>query len=140
MNIRQIKYFLILIFLFSGNSFADDLDGKGLTCVKNEESNLKKYSAYYFNKNRKVKFYNLKEIKGEIKIKYLNDFKYTNDKDFIKIFTNYSFYKINRKKLEIVSGKSNQCKLHNSLLDVFKQMNIYAKQEKKKLVNDNRGE
>ena len=40
-----MKYLLILLFLFSSYSFTDDLDGKGLTCYKNEESNLKKYST-----------------------------------------------------------------------------------------------
>ena len=128
-----MKYLLILLFLFSTHSFSADLDGKGLTCYKIEVNNLKKYSAYYFKK-KKVKVYNLKKIENEIKIKYSYDLKYTNDKDFITIFNNYSFYKIDRKTLEIASDKKTQCKLHTSLLEVFKQMKIYANQEKEKLV------
>ena len=72
-----MKYLLILLFIFSTHSFSTDLDGKGLTCYKIEANNLKKYSAYYFKKNKKVKIYNLKKIKDEIKVKYSNDLKYT---------------------------------------------------------------
>ena len=132
-----MKYLLILLFLLSNHSFTGDLDGKGLTCYNIEVSNLKKYSAYYFKKNKKVKVYNLKKIKDEIKVKYSNDLKYTNGIDFITIFTNYSFYKIDKKTLEVVSGKKTQCKLHSSLLEVFKQMKTYANQEKEKLVKNN---
>lgn len=132
-----MKYLLILPLLFSTYSFSAGLDGKGITCNKIEENNLKKYSAYYFKKNKKVKVYNLKKIKDEIKVKYSDELKYTNSKDFITIFTNYSFYKIDRKTLELVSGKITQCKLHSSLLEVFKQMKIYANQEKEKLVKNN---
>ena len=132
-----MKYLLILLFLFSTHSFSAGLDDKGITCNKIEENNLKKYSAYYFKKNKKVKVYNLKKIKDEIKVKYSDELKYTNSKDFITIFTNYSFYKIDRKTLKLVSGKKTQCKLHSSLLEVFKQMKIYANQEKEKLVKYN---
>ena len=125
-----MKYLLILPLLFSTYTFSADLDGTGITCNKIEENNLKKYSAYYFKKNKKVKVYNLKKIKDEIKVKYSNDLKYTNGIDFITIFTNYSFYKIDKKTLEVVSGKKTQCKLHSSLLEVFKQMKIYAIQAK----------
>ena len=132
-----MKYLIILLFLFSTHSFTSELDGKGLTCYKIEANNLKKYFAYYFKKNNKVKFYNLKKIKDEIKVKYSNDLKYTNGIDFITIFTNYSFYKIDKKTLEVVSGKKAQCKLHSSLLEVFKQMKIYAMQAKEKFVKNN---
>ena len=132
-----MKYLIILLFLFSTHSFTSELDGKGLTCYKIEANNLKKYSAYYFKKNKKVKVYNLKKIKDEIKVKYSNDLKYTNGIDFITIFTNYSFYKIDKKTLEVVSGKKTQCKLHSSLLEVFKQMKIYAMQAKEKFVKNN---
>jgi len=132
-----MKYLLILLSLFSIHSFSAGLDGKGITCYKIEANNLKKYSAYYFKKKNKVKVYNLKKIKDEIKVKYSNNLKYTNGIDFITIFTNYSFYKIDKKTLEVVSGKKNQCKLHSSLLEVFKQMKIYANQEKEKLVKNN---
>ena len=132
-----MKYLLILPLLFSTYSFSAGLDVKGITCNKIEENNLKKYSAYYFKKNKKVKVYNLKKIKDEIKVKYSNDLKYTNGIEFITIFTNYSFYKIDKKTLEVVSGKKTQCKLHSSLLEVFKQMKIYANQEKEKLVKNN---
>ena len=135
-----MKYLLILLSLFSTNSFSGEIDGKGLTCYKNEANNLKKYSAYYFKKNKKVKVYNLKKIKDEIKVKYSNDLKYTNNINFITIFTNYSFYKIDRKTLEVVSEKKTRCKLHSSLIEVFKQMKIYAKQEKEKFVKYNRVE
>ena len=130
-----MKYLLILLILFSTCSFSKDNEivGKGLTCIKIQETNLKKYSAYYFKKNKKVKTYGLKKIKNELKIKYLDDLKYTIDGNFITIYTNYSFYKINRKTLEVVPGKSNKCKLHNSLLKVFMQMKIYVDLEKEKL-------
>ena len=128
-----MKYLLILLFFFSIHSFSDELGNTGLTCYKNDETDLKKYSAYYFKKNKKVKVYKLKKIKDEIKIKYLNDLKYSYDIGYIKIFTNYSFYKINRNTLEIISDKGNKCKPHNSLKEVFKQMNIYARNENKKL-------
>ena len=132
-----MKYLLILLLLFSTHSFSAGLDGKGITCNKIEENNLKKYSAYYFKKNKKVKVYNLMKIKDEIKVKYSNDLKYTNGIDVITIFTNYSFYKIDKKTLEVVSGKKTQCKLHSSLLEVFKQMKIYAMQAKEKFVKNN---
>ena len=132
-----MKYLLILLLLFSNLCFSADLGGKGLTCYKIKERNLKKYFAYFFKKNKKVKVYNLKKIKDEIKVKYSNDLKYTNGIDFITIFTNYSFYKIDKKTLEVVSGKKTQCKLHSSLLKVFKQMKIYAMQAKEKFVKNN---
>ena len=128
---------ITILFLFSTHSFSAGLDGQGITCSKIEENNLKKYSAYYFKKNKKVKVYNLEKIKDEIKVKYSNELKYTNSIDFITVFTNYSFYKIDRKKLVLVSGKKTQCKLHSSLLEVFKQMKIYAKKEQEKLVKNN---
>ena len=122
---------------FSAQSYSGEIDGKGLTCYKFEESNLKKYIAYLFKKNKKVKVYNLKKIKDEIKVKYSHDLKYTNGIDFITISTNYSFYKIDKKTLKLVSSKKTQCKLHSSLLEVFRQMKIYAKQEKEKYVKNN---
>ena len=132
-----MKYLLISLYLFTTHSSSNVFEIKGLTCNKIEESNLNKYTAYYFKKNKKVKIYKLRKINGEIKIENLNVLKYKKDPNFITIYTNYSFYKINRKKLEVVSNKSIPCKLHNSLLDVFKQMKIYAKKEIEKPVKDN---
>ena len=102
-----MKYLLILLLLFSTYSFSDDFADKGLTCYKIKESNLKKYFAYFFKKNKKVKVYNLKKIKDEIKVKYSNDLKYTNSIDFITVYTNYSFYKIDKKTLKLVSDEKN---------------------------------
>ena len=135
-----MKYLLILLLLFSNLCFSADLGGKGLTCYKIKERNLKKYFAYFFKKNKKVKVYNLKKIKDEIKVKYSNDLKYTNSIDFITVYTNYSFYKIDKKTLKLVSDEKTQCKFHSSMLEVFKQMKIYANQEKEKLVKYNKSE
>ena len=135
-----MKYLLILLLLFSNLCFSADLGGKGLTCYNIEERNLKKYFAYFFKKNKKVKVYNLKKIKDEIKVKYSNDLKYTNSIDFITVYTNYSFYKIDKKTLKLVSDEKTQCKFHSSMLEVFKQMKIYANQEKEKLVKYNKSE
>ena len=135
-----MKYLLISLYLFTTHSFSDEFEIKGLTCNKIEESNLNKYTAYYFKKNKKVKIYKLRKINGEIKIENLNVLKYKKDPNFITIYTNYSFYKINIKTLELISNKNIKCKSYNSLLKVFKQMKAYVQKEQKKhdlLINKN---
>ena len=124
----KVIFSMILIF-FTAHSFSIEITGSGLICNKIEESKLDKYTAYFFKKNNRVKVFKLRKINGDIKIKNSNSLKYVIDTNYITIYTNYSFYKINIKKLEVVSNKSIPCKLHNSLLEVFKQMKIYAKKE-----------
>tara|TARA_Y100001935_G_scaffold39947_1_gene32070 strand:- start:919 stop:1314 length:396 start_codon:yes stop_codon:yes gene_type:complete len=127
-----MKLLIILLFSYSNYSFSSQIAGTGLTCYSQEDSNWNKYSGYFFKEKNIVRYYSLRKKNGHIKNQHISDLKYSLSSNFIKIDNKYTFFKINRKTLELVSKTNAKCKKHNSLLEVLKQMLMHAKEEQNK--------
>ena len=131
-----MKYLLILLFLFSTQSFAN-LDGKGLLCIDKEGYPM----AYYFytnitvgdkvEKRAKYRWKSLFLKIDTISIKEVKDRDYSTNKDFIDLGN----IKINRKTLEgIYNGKVvGTCEVSNDQKDLDIKINEMKEQYQQKL-------
>lgn len=137
-----MKYLIILLFLFTAQSFANPLKVKGLLC--NYDTTHSTPYAFYFNSDYGTYFYrNISKINDEFSINEVKKDIYSTDKDFI--YTTY--YKVNRKTLALIhiykgsDSKVGTCEVfndHKSLEIKFKELKDKYQEEYNKTLEGNK--
>lgn len=128
-----MKYLLILLLLFSSQSFTNSIDGKGFICAFGKK-NI--YESYLFYEKKYISKYLFLE-KGSYKIRENEKRNYSITKNFINIKP----FLINQESLKIIDTEFNRiigsCEIvnsHNKAINFMHELkNIYQNKIDKKL-------
>ena len=129
-----MKFLLILLTLFSTQTYSKSPEGKGLICAYGKNKDV--YEAYlFFNKKYISKFLYLENYKFSIKQNEKRSYSIT--KDFINLIP----FKIHKKNLLVIDTEFNKiigsCKIvssHNKTMEMMYQLkNMYQNEIDKKI-------